>query len=64
MTKSNKQSDEQQPSQTTWPDAAEGIEFIDHLIEAGDQSDDNSEWEKLKTILNQDRLSRRKLFLK
>ncbi|MDZ4836840.1 MAG: hypothetical protein SGJ27_23915 [Candidatus Melainabacteria bacterium] len=62
MTISNKQSDEQQPSQARWPDAAEAIKFIDHLLETSDQSDDTSEWEKLKTMLDQDRLSGRKLF--
>jgi hypothetical protein len=62
MTTSNKQSDEQQPSQARWPDAAEAIKFIDYLLESGDQSGDTNEWEQLKTLLDQDRLSGRKLF--
>lgn len=62
MTTSRKHSDEQPPSKVRWPDAAESIKFIDHLLETSDQSDDTSEWEKLKTMLDQDRLSGRKLF--
>lgn len=62
MTTSNKHSDEQQPSQAKWPDAAEAIKFIDHLLETSDQSDGISEWEKLKSLLDHDRPAGRKLF--
>ena len=62
MTTSRKHSDEQSPSKVRWPDAADAIKFIDHLLATSDQSDDTSEWEKLKTMLDQNRLSGRKLF--
>ncbi len=62
MTRSRKDSDEQPPSKVRWPDAAESIKFIDHLLETSDQSDDTSDWDNLKTMLDQDRLSGRKLF--
>lgn len=62
MTKSRKHSDERPPSKVRWPDVAEAIKFIDHLLETSDQSDDTSDWERLKTLLDQDRLSGRKLF--
>jgi len=59
MTTPRKDSDQQPPS---WPDAAETIKFIDHLLETSDQSEDTSEWETLKTLLDQNRQSGRKLF--
>lgn len=60
MATSGKHSDEQPPSEVGWPDVAEAIKFIDQLLETNDQSNDTSEWEKLKTLLDQDR--GRKLF--
>ena len=62
MTTSRKHSDEQPPSKVRWPNVDEAIKFIDHLLETNDRSDDTSEWEKLKTLLDQDRLSGRKFF--
>lgn len=62
MTTFRKDSDEQPPPKVRWPDAAEAIKFIDHLLETSDQSDDTSDWDNLKTMLDQDRLSGRKLF--
>ncbi len=62
MTTSRKDSAEQTPSKARWPDAAESIKFIDHLLETSDQTDDTSDWETLKALLEQDRLSGRKLF--
>ncbi len=62
MNTSNKQSDQQQPAQARWPDAAEAIKFIDKLLETSDQSGDTSEWEELKMLLDHDRQAGRKLF--
>jgi len=62
MTTSRKDFDEQPPTKPRWPDAAESIKFIDHLLETSDQSDDTSDWETLKALLAQDRPSGRKLF--
>ena len=62
MTTFRKDSDDQRPSKVRWPDAAEAIKFIDHLLETSEQSDDTSDWDNLKTMLDQDRLSGRKLF--
>ncbi len=62
MTTSRKDSDEQPPSKARWSEAAESIKFIDHLLETSDQSDDTSDWDNLKTMLDQDRLPGRKLF--
>jgi hypothetical protein len=62
MTTSQKFPDEQPPSKVRWPNVPEAIKFIDHLLETNDRSDDTSEWETLKTLLDQDRVSGRKLF--
>lgn len=40
----------------------ESIKLIDHLPETSEQSDDKSEWEKLKALLAQDSPSCRKIF--
>ena len=62
MTTSRRHSEEQPPSNVRWPNVDEAIKFIDHLLETSEHDDDTSEWEKLKILLDQDRLSGRKFF--
>jgi hypothetical protein len=63
MTTSHKHSDDQPPhSKVIWPNVDEAIKLIDHLLETNDKTDDISDWEELKKLLDQDRLSGRKLF--
>ena len=62
MTASRRPSEPPPPSNVRWPDAAEAIKFIDELLETSDRSDDISDWEELKRLLDEDRLSDRKLF--
>jgi len=62
MATSRKHSDEEGPSNVRWPDVAEAIKFIDHLLETNDKDNDTSEWDWLKKLLDQDRQAGRKLF--
>jgi len=62
MATSRKQSDEQPPSKVRWPNVEEALKLIDHWLETDDQSEDTSEWETLKKLLDEDRLSERKIF--
>ena len=62
MTTSRKHSDEQLPSKVRWPNVEKALKLIDHWLETADQSEDTSEWETLKKLLDEDRLSERKFF--
>jgi len=62
MTTSHKHSEEQPASKVRWPNVEEALKLIDHWLETDDQSEDMSEWETLKKLLDQDRLSERKFF--
>jgi hypothetical protein len=62
MTTSQKFPDEQPPSKVRWPDVEEALKLIDHWLETDDRSEDTSEWETLKKLLDEDRLSERKFF--
>lgn len=64
MTTFRQHSEEQPPSNVRSPNVTEAIEFIDNLLETNDRDHDTSEWEELKKLLDEDRLSSRKLFLK
>jgi hypothetical protein len=45
-----------------WPNVDEAMKFIDLLLATNDKTNDTSDWEELKKLLDQDRLSGRKLF--
>ena len=62
MTTSKKFPAEQPPSKVRWPNVDEAIKLIDELLETSEKDDDTSEWEMLKKLLDEDRLSERKLF--
>lgn len=44
------------------PNVAEALKLINHWLETDDRSDDTGEWELLKRLLDEDRLSERKFF--
>ncbi|HEY9867937.1 MAG TPA: hypothetical protein V6D08_01915 [Candidatus Obscuribacterales bacterium] len=62
MTTSQKFPEEQPPSRIRRPNVEEALKLIGHWLETDDQDDDTSEWEILKKLLDQDRLSERKFF--
>jgi hypothetical protein len=62
MTTSQKFPEEQPPSKVRRPNVDEALKLIDLWLETDDRSADTSEWANLKTLLDQDRLSGRKLF--
>lgn len=64
MTTSHKTPSDEQPSRKGRPgNTAEAIKLLDHWLETDESSDDTSDWEELKKLLDQDRLSGRKLFI-
>jgi hypothetical protein len=62
MTTARKHSEDHPPSKVRWPNVEEALKLIDHWLETDDRSEDTSEWETLKKLLDQDRLSERKFF--
>ncbi|HEY9791720.1 MAG TPA: hypothetical protein V6D22_15050 [Candidatus Obscuribacterales bacterium] len=44
-------------SKVRWPDVAEAIKFLDELLETNDRNDDITDWEELKRVLDDHRLS-------
>jgi hypothetical protein len=62
MTTAQKFPDEQPPFKGRLADVAEALKLIDHWLKTDDRSDDTGDWDNLKALLDQDRLSGRKLF--
>lgn len=44
------------------PNIADALKLIDHWLETDENNPDTSDWDNLKKLLDQDRLSARKLF--
>jgi hypothetical protein len=53
---------EEQPSGLKPLNVAEALEFIRYLRETSEKDGDTSEWETLKQLFDEDRLSERKFF--
>lgn len=64
MTTSPKPSDEPTRSNVRWPNVEEALKLIEHWLTTDDHSEDTTEWETLKELLDKDRLSDRKFFPK
>jgi hypothetical protein len=62
MTTSQKFPGEQPSSKIRRPNVEEALKLIGHWLETDDQDDDRSEWETLKKLLDQDRMSERMFF--
>ncbi len=63
MTTSHKPPSDEQPSRKGRPgNNALAIKLLEHWLETDESSDDISDWEELKKLLDQDRISGRKLF--
>lgn len=62
MTTSQKIPEEQPSFQIRRPNVEEALKLIGHWLETDNHDDDTSEWETLKKLLDEDRLSERKFF--
>lgn len=62
MTTSRKHPENEQPSFGRRPNIPEALKLIEHWLETDENNPDTSDWEHLKKLLDQDRLSARKLF--
>jgi hypothetical protein len=62
MTTSQKFPDEQPPTNVRWQNTEEALKLINHWLETDERDGDTSEWELLKKLLDEDRLSERKFF--
>jgi hypothetical protein len=62
MTTSPKSSEPPAPSNVRWPNVDEALKLMEDLQATSDPSEDTSDWEELKKLLDEDRLSGRKLF--
>jgi hypothetical protein len=62
MTISQKFPEDQPSPNVRWPNVEEARKLIEHWLATDDQDDDTSEWETLKKLLDEDRLSERKFF--
>jgi len=62
MTTSRRHSEEQPFSKIRRPNVEEALKLINHWLETDDRDDDTSEWETLKKLLDEDRLSERKFY--
>jgi hypothetical protein len=62
MTTSRKPSEPPTPSNVRWPKVDEALKLMEDLQATSDPSEDTSDWEELKKLLDEDRPSGRKLF--
>ncbi len=62
MTTSRKHPKKEPPRFGRPPNIPEALKLIEHWLETDESNPDTSDWEHLKKLLDQDRLSGRKLF--
>lgn len=62
MTTSKKQPKKERKTYGRPPNIPGALKLIEHWLETDERNPDTSEWENLKKLLDQDRLSARKLF--
>jgi hypothetical protein len=62
MSTSRKLPDERPPLEWRRANSEEALKLIQGWLETDESSDDTSDWEQLKKLLDKDRLSGRKLF--